>query len=298
MNAPQTVAVVGSSGFIGGGLVAALRAQGLQVLCFDREKAAAAERDGWDTTEIGTVRTVFYVAGSVTPQTAESEPELLRAELAMFEGILSAAARSAERVRVVLASSGGTVYALTARPPLRETDPVGPNNAYGVFKLRLERALFAQAGIEPVALRLSNAYGPGQRLRGGLGVVAHWLDSLIRGQAPVLHGDPTATRDYLYIDDAVDLFVRVHSAVSPPSLLNAGSGVATSLAELADVVAEVTGSRQLRLQRREPRALDRPHVHLCIDRARDTLGWSPTTPLLEGVRRTWLSLKSRLLMVP
>ncbi|GAA4263452.1 NAD-dependent epimerase/dehydratase family protein [Dactylosporangium darangshiense] len=295
MTGRRAVSVVGGSGFLGGHLVAALRCKGLRVSVFDR--GSPAIRDGWAAPEIDDVATVFYVAGGATPLTAESQPERLRDELAMFVRLLGAAGRGAVRARVVLASSGGTIYAPTAVPPYRETDPVCPNNAYGAFKLQMEQALFAQPGIEPVAVRLSNVYGPGQRLRGGLGVVAHWLDALKRGEAPVLHGDPAATRDFLYVDDAVDLFVRVHSAVRPPSLLNAGSGVPTSLAELAGVMAEVTGKRQRWELRRQGRAPDRLHCHLCVDRACETLGWTPATTLREGVRRTWLSLDSRLSLV-
>ena len=296
MNGQRGIAVVGGTGFIGGRLVSALQRQGRQVGVFGR--ASESVRDGWQAAPgIGDVDTVFYLACGVTPMTAQSNPELLDDELAMFQALLRAAGNSDTSTRVVLAASGGTVYPPTAAPPHRETDPVSPNNAYGALKLRMEEALFAQPGIEPVVVRLSNIYGPGQKPRNGLGVIAHWLDDLRRGQEPVLYGDPAATRDYLYIDDTVDLFVRIDSAERPAPILNAGSGVPTSLAELAGIVSEVTGDERVWEVRRQGRAPDRMHCHLCTDLARETLGWTAETALREGVRRTWLSLEPQTIPV-
>jgi UDP-glucose 4-epimerase len=196
--------------------------------------------------------------------------------------------------RIVLSSSGGTVYASDGQPPYNEDDAVGPTNSYGAMKLDMERALLAQPSVEPVVLRLANVYGPGQRSRRGQGVIAHWLHAAAQGRPFVLHGDPASTRDYVYIDDTVDLLVRAHRAQRPPpEVINVGSGSPTTLARLAELIIEVTGSPAELLVRCPGRPVDRSHAWLDVHRAGESLRWAPRTALPEGLRKTWMSRKSR-----
>lgn len=264
--------VVGGGGFIGSHLVSAL------------PRAARLIARG----VVGLpAATVFFVAGRVTPSRAPQHPDQVAAELASFRQLLRNVARRAQPPRVVLASSGGTIYAPTDRPPCREGDPVGPNNAYGVMKLEMERMLLTHPGVEPVVVRLANIYGPGQQPRRGLGVVAHWLDAVRRSQPIVLHGHPDSTRDYLYVDDAIDLLLRINEADRVPPVLNAGSGASTSLARLAGLVREITGRPDAPVVCSGSRTVDRMHVRLDIARAQAALKWVPRVPIREGLARTW-----------
>jgi UDP-glucose 4-epimerase len=269
--------VFGANGFIGSHLGRALRLAGYPMMpC-----ASEATPPPQDT------QTVYFMAGRVTPSVAAHHPEGVAAEVEAFRRVLGSVQCRSRPPRVVLASSGGTVYAPSCRPPYREDHPTAPNNTYGLMKLEMESILRAQAGVEPVIVRLANVYGPGQQARRGLGVIAHWIDALGRGQPIALHGHLDTTRDYLYIDDVIDLLVRIHAARDLPQILNAGSGTPTALAELARLTLETSGRPDLPIRRAPARAADRMHVWLDIGLARSTLGWAPRTSLREGLRRTW-----------
>jgi UDP-glucose 4-epimerase len=281
-------AVVGGSGFIGSHLVRALRRAGIPVTSFTTARPAWFGPE--PAPEVLHASTIFFLAGTVTPVTAGVYPSHVEAELRMFEQFLAAVRRAPTPSRIVLSSSGGTVYASDGQPPYSEDDAVGPTNSYGAMKLDMERALLAQPSVEPVVLRLANVYGQGQRPRRGQGVIAHWLHAAAQGWPLVLHGDPASTRDYVYIDDTVDLLVRVHrSQRPPPAVINVGSGSPTTLARLAQLIIEVTGSSDRLLTPCQGRPVDRSHVWLDVHRAGESLGWAPRTALPEGLRQTWIS---------
>ncbi len=272
----RAAAVVGAGGFLGTHLCQALRLGGYPVITLQAGQEMPCD-----------VTTVFFVAGRVTPANATESADLVAAELAAFRQTLDAAHCAGRSRRVVLASSGGTLYAQSCQPPYREGHPVAPNNAYGAMKLAMESMLLARGGIEPVAVRLANLYGPGQRARRGLGVVAHWIDALGAGRSITVLGEPDSTRDYLYSDDAVNLFVRLHSASQVPAVVNAGSGAPTTLAELARLMLDAAQCTNRQIHYAPSRAADRMHVWLSIDLAHATVGWAPLTTLPIGLARTW-----------
>ena len=242
----RAAAVVGAGGFLGTHLCQALRLGGYPVITLQAGQEMPCD-----------VTTVFFVAGRVTPANATESADLVAAELAAFRQTLDAAHCAGRSRRVVLASSGGTLYAQSCQPPYREGHPVAPNNAYGAMKLAMESMLLARGGIEPVAVRLANLYGPGQRARRGLGVVAHWIDALGAGRSITVLGEPDSTRDYLYSDDAVNLFVRLHSASQVPAVVNAGSGAPTTLAELARLMLDAAQCTNRQIHYAPSRAADR-----------------------------------------
>lgn len=286
-------AVVGAGGFIGIRLCAALRGSGAEVVPFTRDRPAIA----CDRLAAGLepVRTVFLVAGRVNPALAERDPAAGALELAEHERLLDLLAAAppidGELRRVVLASSGGTVYDIDAPPPYAETSVVGPVTEYGRVKLAVERLLWSyREAVEPVAARISNVYGPGQRLGTGQGVIAHWLAAIRAGTPLRLFGDPATTRDYVYVDDATAALAELHHLHStPPAVLNVGSGRPTSLAELADLVRSAAGRPHHEVVVVSPRGFDRHDTWLDVRRARDVLGWSATTDLADGLRLTWLA---------
>jgi UDP-glucose 4-epimerase len=259
--------VIGAGGFIGSRLYRRLVATGI----------ATADH------VMPGVRTVFFVAGSVTPYSADRCPERVAAHLASFRALVDEL--TGTQARVVLASSGGTVYDERVRPPYTERSPLAPNSTYGAAKLAMERELRTSA-TTGVVLRLANVYGPGQRLGTGQGVVAHWLDAAAHGRPLVVYGDPETTRDYVYVDDVVDAMVRTHLAGPLPEVLNIGSGSPVTLSALLRTVEKtVAGPLDVRFE--PARGIDRRDVWLATDLAGATLGWAATTGLDDGVERTW-----------
>jgi UDP-glucose 4-epimerase len=223
---------------------------------------------------------------------------IVAAEQRAFSGFLESCRRGGRRPAVVLLSSGGTVYSPSAPPPYVETSEVGPTSVYGWAKLAQEQQLLdASAYVRPVILRLSNVYGPGQRLRPGFGVMAHWLAAVAAGKPLVVYGDLATRRDYVYFDNVTDALVRVGTASLDGVVLNIGAGTSTSLAELLDVVMAVV-DRSLSIERTEGRPFDRREVWLDVSAARARLGWSPATALPAGVARTWAALTANATLHP
>ena len=231
------MAVVGAGGFIGAALVARLRYLGVTVSAFTRG-APFYVPASWSVGG-GSRRTVVWAAGSTDPGLAESRPDLVDADEQGFAAVVRTAAGMPQPPRIVLISSGGTVYDPSTTPPYSETSPTAPTTAYGRMKLRMEQVL-AGAGLpegEVTAVRVANAYGPGQPARPGQGVIAHWLLACAEGRRPVLYGRADTVRDFVYVDDLVDALVACHRVDRLPAVVNVGSGVPTSLGELRTVVA-------------------------------------------------------------
>lgn len=287
--------IVGAGGFIGSALLRRLRASAVEVDTFTRTDPVVSPA-GTLPAGAESWRTVYWLASSVNPAVAELRPDLVDADQAQFEGFLAAVRASGLVSRIVLLSSGGTVYDSATDPPYTEDSPVRPVTEYGRSKLRLEAALHALdiADGSTVVLRVSNAYGPGQPARRGQGVVAYWLEAAANREPLVLLGHEGTVRDFVYIDDIVDALVAVdkHGAELPP-VVNVGSGRPTTLAELAGTVLEVVGDPQLEFRAEPPRGFDLSRTWLDVSAARDVLGWRPTTELRGGVAEAWADVSRR-----
>ncbi|MFE0417522.1 NAD-dependent epimerase/dehydratase family protein [Streptomyces tendae] len=286
----RTAAIVGADGFIGSRLCTHL---GTDAVPFTRRRPAVHD-DGSPAPELRTADTVYYLATSVTPATADRDPAAVAADHDHFLRLVDALAALDRPPLLVLASSGGTVYDVTALRPYDEDAALYPSNAYGAAKLAMERALSARSAELPgVALRLSNVYGPGQRAGTGQGVVAHWLHAVAEKTPLRLIGDPATVRDYVYVDDVCAALRKVRAAHtadrSLPPALNVGSGEGVSLSGLLAALEAAVG-RALPVEHAPRRTFDRCDVVLDVSRTRHVLDWRPSTSLPEGLARTWRSV--------
>lgn len=196
--------------------------------------------------------------------------------------------------RVVFASSGGTVYGDSGRLPLAEEDPKLPVSPYGTAKLAAEYylAAFSQLyGVEAVALRYSNVYGPRQNPHGEAGVVAIFCKRLLAGEPLTVYGDGEQTRDLVYAGDVAAANLLAAERPLPPlsnidaRAYNIGTATETSVNRLAALLAEVAGrAPQVRHAPARPGELQRNA--LAIDKAARDLGWRPRTALAEGLTLT------------
>jgi UDP-glucose 4-epimerase len=278
----MSVAVIGSNGFIGRGVVPALRAAGAHVVEFPSQKAFLRP-DGSPTDELAAAGSVCYLASRITPAIAERDPQAVAAHLATVQSLLDALRDSGKRV--VYPSSGGTVYDADRAPPYAETSPLKAIGRFGATKIQVEEMLREAPGIETVALRVSNAYGPGQTAGRGFGVIAHWIAAAARQEPVHVFGSLETTRDFVYIDDVCTAFALVLASEAPPQVVNVGSGVPTTLGELLDVIGDVTGEVDVVLE--PDRGFDLARSWLDVTRAKETLGWEPQVDLAEGIARTW-----------
>lgn len=283
--------MVGAAGFLGRALVEALRCTPYQVSTFTRSQPCYYP-DGSVAEGAAAAGTVFWLASQINPQVAQDHPELVAADSQVLREFLSAIAASAVPPMVVLVSSGGTVYGTSSPPPYSEQSRAAPTSAYGRAKLALEVMLAERAPGRAVVLRVANAYGPGQPVGRGQGVVAHWLRAARRGESLRLLGDPATTRDYIYVDDVARACIAVQAApASLPPVINVGSGQPTTLRELAETVVRVVGDPRVQLVVEPARSFDAPHTWLDVSLARDALGWRPQTTLDQGVAAAWAAVR-------
>ncbi len=238
---------------------------------------------------------VFHLAAqadvrvSVTDPVFDADVNVL-GTLRVLEG-----ARLAHAGRVVFAASGGTLYGEpdASELPLAESLPHRPLSPYGVSKKAGIDYLVAYRelhSLEFSALALANVYGPRQDPHGEAGVVAIFAERLVTGQAPIIFGDGMQTRDFVYVDDVVDAFVR--GATKGGGLLcNIGTGSETSVNDLYREMAAQAGV-DTPAEYRPTRAGELFRSSLDPSRAGIQLGWSSWTELgagtaavLEFVRR-------------
>jgi UDP-glucose 4-epimerase len=280
----RTVAVVGSSGFLGSELCRSLRSRGLTVLTatIDSPSVDAAGRLRPDLRDASTV---YWAASRINPLLAEKDPDLVSADRDDFARFLEALRLDAPAAFVVLLSSGGTVYG-SADPPHSEYTPPRPTSSYGRAKLGLEEALVA-SGVRSVVVRAANAYGPGQAPAPGQGVIGHWLRALLAGRPVTVFGDLATSRDYVFVDDVVQLLSDVHDHPTPPQVVNVGSGRPTTLAEVVDAIHDVVGNQRLEIDFQPRRDFDLSAAWLDVSLAWSALGWRPRTGLRDGVAQMW-----------
>jgi UDP-glucose 4-epimerase len=196
--------------------------------------------------------------------------------------------------RVVFVSSGGVVYGEPEQIPTPETAPKLPLSPYGVTKLGGEFYLnyYRQIrGMEYVALRYSNVFGPRQDPHGEAGVVAIFCNRLLAGDPLTVFGDGEQTRDYVYVKDVVAANMLASDAEMGDGqgldarAFNVGTGVGTSVLELADTLERIAGVSPPRLHEPgRPGELRHSTLDAGLIRAR---GWKPAFTLEAGLRETY-----------
>jgi UDP-glucuronate decarboxylase len=167
-------------------------------------------------------------------------------------------------------------------------NPVGVRSCYDEGKRCAETLFFdyhRQVGLRIKVARIFNTYGPRMHPNDGR-VVSNFIVAALRGETIQLHGDGTQTRAFCYVDDLIEGFVRFMA--SPDELtgpLNLGNPREFTMAELAELVLRITGSKSriVRVPAREDDPTQRcPDISL----ARQALGWEPATPLEQGLEKT------------
>jgi len=294
--------VLGGSGFIGTHLVGGLLGRGYPVRVYDRSPSrfGPTPRDAeYVEGELGNhglireavegVEVVFHLVSTTLPKTSNDDPTYdVRSNLLDTLQLLEACVEAGVR-KIVFASSGGTVYGLPRAVPIAEDHPTEPITSYGIVKLAVEKYLglfYHLHGLDYAALRVSNPYGPYQNPEGQQGAVGVFLRRIRAGEKVTIWGDGGVVRDYLYVSDLVDAFVRAAEAKTRHKVLNVGSGRGASLNALLGVMAGVVGEEPA-VEYLPGRSLDVPENVLDVGRAREELGWEARTDLAEGVARTW-----------
>ena len=188
--------------------------------------------------------------------------------------------------RFIYASTGGAVYGEPQQLPVDEDHPLMPTSPYGISKMVVEhylRFFGKERGLSWVALRYGNVYGPRQDPAKGAGVVAIFAARMLRGERPIIYGDGSAERDYIYISDVVAANIAALNRGEGP--LNIATGKPTSVMQIYEVVSAILGWEG-GFEKRPMRPGEVRRVSLSVARATEALNWKPQVGLEEGVRRT------------
>jgi UDP-glucose 4-epimerase len=300
--------VTGGAGFIGSNLVDGLLARGDQVMVVDdlstgrRQNLDGAIARGARLCVLD-IREAAELAGVVE----EEQPAVifhLAAQIDVRRSLVDPAWDSSINVggtinvldaarlhgvaRVVNTSTGGAIYGDAKTIPSDEQTPPLPEAAYGQSKLAAEGYLGLYErlyGLSSVTLRYGNVYGPRQDPLGEAGVIAIFCGKLDAGARPTVYGDGLQTRDFVYVGDVVAAnLAAVDAPVRGP--INIGTGVETNVLELVKILGELGGVEDFEPEFEPARLGELARSCLDISRARETLGWTPSVAIREGLRLT------------
>ena len=305
----RNVLVTGGAGFIGSHVVDAYLERGDRVWVVDdlssgslanvNEKAEFVEMGIQDPDLRGLFRDVGFDlvslhAAQIDVRTSVADPA--RDASINVLGMLNVVegARETGTCRIVYVSSGGVVYGEPEEIPTPERAAKLPLSPYGVTKLSGEYYLHYYEvvhGIEYVALRYANVFGPRQDPHGEAGVVAIFCERLQSAEELTIFGEGEQTRDYVYVKDVVVANLLASEMILKPGpdidavAFNVGTGVGTSVNRLADVLESIAENRPGRVYR-EARAGELRHSTLDVSRFAER-GWAARHTLEDGLRETF-----------
>jgi len=301
------ILVTGGAGFIGSNLVHALLSGGHEVAVIDDlSTGSVANLDPRvvfrkidildDELEAVVVEVapdvVVHLAAQASVSASLRDPERDRAVNAEGTRRVAAASKKAG-VRRVISASSAAVYGEPVELPLTEASATSPMNPYGASKLEAEgllRAELEDTGVDFASVRFSNVYGPRQDAQGEGGVVAIFCDRIHRGIAPVVYGDGSQTRDFIYVGDVVAALVA--AIFTDSTLADAGASFNISTGERTSVEGLVMALRQAAqyfgpVEHEAARQGDIAHSVLDPARAAAAFGWHAVVALETGVALTW-----------
>jgi UDP-glucose 4-epimerase len=297
------VLVLGGTGFIGSEVVRGCRGAGFEVRAVARrapnewacERAVElvlgeAEDPLLLDRALDGIDWVVHAVGCPPPAASTDHFESTADSVLGLDTLLEAL-RVRPGVGLTFVSSGGAVYGDALRLPVDEDMRCRPISAYGLGKLMAEDAIAAYSArydIPVRILRVANAYGPGQDASSGQGVIGAMLRAAVDGGSVPLFDGGRAVRDFVHVTDVTKAVVALRPGRSEPQVVNVGSGVGHSIAQILSIVEAVTGS-DLHIRWLPRRPSDVHAIVLDLTRLRKLMAWHPRV-LEDGITQTWQEL--------
>ncbi len=306
------ILVTGGAGFIGSHTVDALVASGAgEVSVLDdlsagkrsqvNAKAVLYQTDLRDAAAVASVvertrpEVIFHLAAQMDVRRSVADPAFdAQVNLVGFLNLIESARRHGLK-RVVFASTGGAIYGEQDEFPCNEDHPRRPVSPYGVAKEATEAYLFfykAEYGIDYLALRFGNVYGPRQDPHGEAGVVAIFCGRILDGQPVTIFGDGTQTRDYVYVGDVVRAVAAAAKSSASGIALNIGTGIETNVNDLYSTLAGIADF-PTRAEHAPARPGEQKRSVISPARAERELGWCPEKKLADGLEETFKYFKQQ-----
>lgn len=298
----QTILVTGGAGFIGSNLAEALVEEGHEVVIVDNlstgrkenipQKAKFFEVDITQKNKLEEVFTevkpeaVFHLAAQASVNNSIKDPVLdVKVNVIGTINLLDLSGEH-EVKHFIFSSTGGAIYGDDAPRPTPETANANPLTPYGIDKHQAEKFIefySKNAPFKTVILRYANVYGPKQDPLGEAGVVAIFTAKMLSGEPVTIYGDGEQSRDFVYVGDVVRANLLALSAQSG-GVYNIGSGVETSVNDVAGILKTATGSKS-EIKHDSPRVEQRNSL---LDNRKATLelDWKPEIILEEGLKKT------------
>lgn len=202
------------------------------------------------------------------------------------------------RVRRFVFASSAAVYGVVKNPPARETDYCIPGSPYGASKLSVENymhAFHSSYGLDTVALRYFNVYGPRQKEDSQYsGVITLFARQLLGSLTPTVFGDGLQTRDFVSVSDvAAANILAMESPNAAGEVFNIATGTNVSILRLLEVLGQLSGSGEVVPKFAPPRKGDVKEGSSSIAKAKEVLGYSPRVTLEEGLSEVMRYMKNK-----
>ncbi|MGB9713960.1 MAG: SDR family oxidoreductase [Candidatus Bathyarchaeales archaeon] len=298
----MSVLVTGGAGFIGSHLVERLLKGGYNVVVLDDLSSGKTENLDLENRSLlflkGDIRNrevvkralkdvevVFHLAALVDVSFSVRNPLLVnQVNVCGSLNILEESIKN--NVEKFIYASSCAVYGEPQYLPINEEHPTNPLSPYAVSKLAVEKycKVFNKLhGLKAVSLRLFNVYGPRQEGNPYSGVVSQFIRRLRSGEPPIIFGDGSQTRDFVYVLDVVDAFCEAMESKQCVGDINIGSGKETSIKELAETLIDKFGLKNVEPIYAEPREGDIKRSWANIEKAKHKLGYKPNFSLRNGL---------------
>jgi UDP-glucuronate decarboxylase len=301
----KRVLVTGGAGFIGSHLCRRLLARGDEVVCVDNfytgRKSNVLDLLGNPLFEIlrhditfplyAEVEQIYNLACPASPIYYQFDP--VQTTKTSVHGAINMLGLAKRLKAPILQASTSEVYGDPEVHPQHESywgrvNPVGPRSCYDEGKRCAETLFFdyyRQHRLAIRVIRIFNTYGPNMQPDDGR-VVSNFIVQALRGEDLTIYGDGTQTRSFCYVDDLVEAMIRMmDNAENDPGPVNLGNPVESTILQIAETIRRLTGSSSRIVFR--PLPVDDPRQRQPdITRARELLGWEPTTGLEDGLGKT------------
>ncbi len=302
------VLILGGCGFIGRHVVDALGEDGISLVVFDINADPGLSKPGCvfvqgkfsEPTQLETVigqhdiTHVAHLVSTTLPKSSnENKPYDLSSNVIQTLHLLDICVKHQVQ-KILFMSSGGTIYGAPRCVPVAEDHPNDPICSYGISKLTIEKYLFLYRhlhGLNYIALRAANPYGPGQNPFSGQGVIANFVHKMHSQKPLEVWGDGSTVRDYFHARDLANL-TKIALFSQENGVFNAGSGVGVSINELIKMLETVV-EQPAKVIYKEQRGLDVPAIVLDCSAAERKFGWRAETSLNTGINDyvTWYRTK-------
>lgn len=232
---------------------------------------------------------VFHFISLTTPGSSMNDPLIeidtnIRGTVSLLELCVESNVK-----RIIFASSGGAIYGDQEKESYHENDMTEPISPYGISKLTIEKFLkYFQKhyNLDSLILRYSNPYGPGQNIVGSQGIIPIFLNLVGQNKPITIFGDGKNVRDYIYIDDLVNITKKIFDKKTKQSIYNIGSGEKKNINEVIKVIEKVT-NKIVKIKRLPKRDVDIRKISLDITHSKNEVGYENFISLEEGVKNTW-----------